>query len=142
MAVAKEADKLSTLEQYAFRSFSVALESIPSTSAFNIAKKLSSRRFSEYGMNNHSYNNLINIVPKFQETDTKNVLNRELEKPIDVLDLSNWQIDALKSINIFCIKNILEVTENHLKTAHYVGEKRARRVRSAALASVYEYLNG
>lgn len=35
LAVAKEADKLSTLEQYAFRSFSIALESIPLALAEN-----------------------------------------------------------------------------------------------------------
>jgi len=35
LAVAKEADKLSTLEQYAFRSFSIALEAIPLALADN-----------------------------------------------------------------------------------------------------------
>jgi len=35
LAVAKEADQLSTLEQYAFRAFSVALESIPLALAEN-----------------------------------------------------------------------------------------------------------
>jgi len=35
LAVAREADKLSTLEQYAFRSFSVALEGIPLALAEN-----------------------------------------------------------------------------------------------------------
>lgn len=35
LAVAKEADKLSTLEQYAFRAFSIALESIPLALAEN-----------------------------------------------------------------------------------------------------------
>lgn len=35
MAVAKEADQLSTLEQYAFRAFSVALEGIPLALAEN-----------------------------------------------------------------------------------------------------------
>lgn len=35
MAVAKEADQLSTLEQYAFRSFAVALECIPLALAEN-----------------------------------------------------------------------------------------------------------
>ncbi|XP_070500813.1 T-complex protein 1 subunit epsilon [Chironomus tepperi] len=35
LAVAKEADKLSTLEQYAFRSFSIALEAIPLALAEN-----------------------------------------------------------------------------------------------------------
>lgn len=35
LAIAKEADQLSTLEQYAFRSFSVALEAVPLALAEN-----------------------------------------------------------------------------------------------------------
>lgn len=120
----------------------LALESTPSVTAFGIAKNLSSRKFSEFGMNNSAFNQLIDLVPEFEETDTNSVLTRELSKSINVLDLTDWQKEALKSINVNYIKDILTVTERHLKTAYYVGEVRARRVRSAALASVYEYLNG
>jgi len=59
-----------------------------------------------------------------------------------VLDLSPWQKEALKSIQMNTIRDILQANEEKLKEAYYVGDKRARRMKSAALASVYEYLNG
>lgn len=120
----------------------LSLESTPSNSAFKIAKNLSSGRFSEYGMNNAAFKQLIDVVPKFVESDIQSILNRELNKSIDCLDLTDWQKQTLHNIDIGKIKDILEVSENDLKKVHYVGDKRARRVRSAALASVYEYLNG
>lgn len=119
-----------------------SMESTPSNTAFKIAKSLSSRRFTEFGMNSASFNELTNLVPEFIETDLQSVLTRELKKSIDVLDLTEWQKEALKSININQIKDVLTVTESALRQAYYVGEIRARRVRNAALASVYEYLNG
>ena len=93
-------------------------------------------------MNNSSFNDLTNLVPEFLETDLQSVLTRELNKSIDVLDLTEWQKEALRSIKINLIKDVLTVTESELRQAYYVGEIRARRVRNAALASVYEYLNG
>lgn len=119
-----------------------SLESTPSLTAFNIARNLSSRRFTEFGMNNHSFKDLTDIVPEFEETDLQNVLTRELNKSIDVLDLTVWQRDVLKQIGINTIKDVLTVSESDLKKAYYVGDKRSRRVRNTALASVYEYLNG
>lgn len=119
-----------------------SLESTPSKTVFNIARNLSSRKFSEYGMNNPAYNDLVNLVPKFEEIDLKNILSRELNKSIDCLDLTAFQKDALKTIQILKVCEVLQVTEVKLRTVHYVGEVRARRVMNAALASVYEYLNG
>lgn len=119
-----------------------SLESIPSSTAFNIARNLSSGRFTEFGMNNIAFKELIDVVPEFVESDIQSVLDRELNKSIDYLDLTDFQKQTLKNINIKKIKDILDVSENDLKKAHYIGEKRARRVRSAALTSVYEYLNG
>ena len=97
---------------------------------------------SEYGMSFEYFKELIDVMPVFKESDLSDVLRKELQKPIHVLDLSNWQKDALASIGMNSIKDILQASEEKLRTAHYVGEKRARRMRSAALASVYEYLNG
>ena len=119
-----------------------SMKSTHSSTAFNITKNLSSRRFTEFEMNNSSFNDLTNLVPEFLETDLQSVLTRELNKSIDVLDLTEWQKEALKSIRISLIKDVLTVTESELRQAYYVGEIRARRVRNAALASVYEYLNG
>lgn len=119
-----------------------ALESTPASTAFNIAKSLTPKRMSEYGMNYTSFTDLLEVIPDFEESDMSDVLKRELDKSIDVLDLSNWQKEALKSIGINTIRDILQSNEEKIKEAYYVGDKRARRMKSAAHASVYEYLNG
>lgn len=120
----------------------LSLESIPSNTSFNIAKNLASRRFTEFGMNNPSFKELTEIVPTFIETDLQDILNQQLNKSVDVLDLTLFQKNALQKIGVVLIKEILTVTEEALKSAPYVGNVRARRVKNAALASVYEYLNG
>jgi hypothetical protein len=119
-----------------------ALEATPASTAFQIAKSLTPKRMSEYGMNYSAFNELLKELPSFNEIDLSDILKRELEREIDVLDLSGWQIKALKQIGIQYIKDIIQTTDEYLKSAYYIGDKRARRMRSAALASVYEYLNG
>ena len=96
----------------------------------------------EYGMNNSNFQNLINEIPDFKESDMTEVLEKELNKSLDVLDLSFWIKAKLREMKINCVKDILNTTEANLKKAYYVGDKRARLVKSAATASVYEYLNG
>lgn len=96
----------------------------------------------EYGMNNSNFQNLINEIPDFKESDMTEILEKELNKSLDVLDLSNWIKTKLREMDINSVKDILNTTEANLKKAYYVGDKRARLVKSAATASVYEYLNG
>mgnify|MGYP002371817700 CR=1 FL=1 len=96
----------------------------------------------EFGMNNPNFKDLIDEIPDFKENDTTEILEKELSKSIDVLDLSSWIKDTLKGIDIITVKDILTTTEANLKRAYYVGDKRARLVKSAATAAVYEYLNG
>ncbi|MFM7853050.1 MAG: hypothetical protein ACKO96_14320, partial [Flammeovirgaceae bacterium] len=119
-----------------------SLESAPASSAFSIAKGLTPRRMSEYGMNFDYFKELTETMPVFKESDISDSLQKELQKPITVLDLSSWQKEALTSIGMNNIKDILQASEETIRTAHYVGEKRARRMRSAALAAVYEYISG
>ena len=66
----------------------------------------------------------------------------QLHKDISLLDLASWQREELKKIGLTTIGDILKATEAKLKEMYYVGEKRARRIKSAALASVLEYLSG
>ena len=96
----------------------------------------------EFGMNNPYFKDLVDKIPEFKENDMNEILSKELAKAIDVLDLSVWIKETLKGINIITVKDILTTTEANLKTAYYVGDKRARLVKSAATTSVYEYLNG
>jgi len=117
-------------------------ESSPSSSSLLIARNITSKRMTEFGMNNPNFKNLVDIIPDFKENDLAETLEKELNKTIDVLDLTNWIKQTLKDLKIHTIKDILNTTEAKLKTAYYVGDKRARLVKSAATTSVYEYLNG
>lgn len=119
-----------------------AQEASPSNSALSIARNIAPKKMTEFGMNNVSFKALIDEIPDFKENDMSAVLEKELQKSIDVLDLSHWIKDTLRTIKINTVKDVLDATEAHLRTAYYVGEKRARLVKSAATASVYEYLNG
>lgn len=117
-------------------------ESVPSNTALNIARNLTLKRMTEFGMNNSNFKELVNEIPEFSENDTTEILERELNKGINVLDLTPWIKETLRAQGINTVRDILNATELQLKKAYYVGNKRARLVKSAAIASVYEYLNG
>jgi hypothetical protein len=77
------------------------------------------------------------------DSDIKEMLIIQLEQLVDILGLSQWQIRALKQHNLLKIRDILETSEEEMKSRmYYVGEKRARRIRNAALAELLEYLSG
>jgi len=117
-------------------------ESSPSATSLAIARNITPRRMTEYGMNNSNFTDLVDEIPEFKESDMSQTLEKELEKQIDVLEISIWIKSKLREMQINTIKDILNSTETKLKQAYYVGDKRARLVKSAATASVYEYLNG
>jgi hypothetical protein len=119
-----------------------ALEATPTIMAFRIAKSLDPRRMSEFGANHSSYQSLLSAVPTFTEPEIGETLRRQLAKSIDVLDITWWQRDALRRLNLTTIGEVLHASETKLQQIFYVGEKRSRRMRNAAIAAVYEYLSG
>jgi hypothetical protein len=120
----------------------MALEATPTFIALTIAKSLSIKKMTEYGENHKLYEPLLAEMPKFDEPDMSEVLQRELAKPIDVLDLTEWQKDKIRSLKLLTVGDILRAPESKLLEAYQVGVKRARRIRNAALTAVYEYLSG
>lgn len=117
-------------------------EATPSNSALNIARNLTPKRMTEYGMNSPIFTPLRDEIPNFEENDISEILDRELNKSINVLDLTPWIKNLLNENHICLVKDIINTTEARLKQLYYVGDKRARLVKTAAMASVYEYLNG
>ncbi len=117
-------------------------ESSPASTALNIARNFDIRRMSEFGMNHSAFHEIANLIVDFTAIDSSSVLYTQLHKDISLLDLAGWQRDELRKIGLTTIGDILRATEMKLREMYYVGEKRARRIRSAALASVLEYLSG
>jgi hypothetical protein len=119
-----------------------ALEATPTTSALPIAQNLTPRRMSEYGANHNAYQSLLAEVPTFTEANVGDILSKQLAKSIDVLDIAYWQRKGLRSLGLTTIGDVLNVSEYKLMEISYVGEKRSRRMRNAAMEAVYEYLSG
>lgn len=119
-----------------------ALEATPTTTALRIAKNLTPKRMSEFGVNHPSYQSLLTAVPSFSEAGVEEVLQRQLIKPIDVLDITEWQGTRLRELGLTTVGDVLHASETKLQEIAYVGEVRSRRMRNAALAAVYEYLSG
>jgi hypothetical protein len=119
-----------------------ALEATPTTSALSIAQNLTPRRMSEYGANHPAYQSLLTEVPTFTEPSVGDVLRKQLAKSIDVLDIPYWQQQGLRKLGLTTIGDVLNSSEVKLMQIYYVGEKRSRRMRNAAIEAVYEYLSG
>lgn len=121
----------------------LALENSPLQKSIETAKNLKLSRMTEYGMNNPLFQNLSIDIEKESESALKEMLDRLLEESIDILDLSNRQKEKLKEHNLITLKQVLDTTETQMvETMRYVGEKRARRIRNAAIAEILEYISG
>jgi len=119
-----------------------ALDATPTTTALRIAKNLTPKRMSEFGANHGAYKSLLDAMPTFAEPDVAEVLQGQLEKPVSVLDISDWQREGLLSLGLNTVGDVLHASETKLQEIAYVGEVRSRRMRNAAMAAVYEYLSG
>ncbi|QDX21464.1 hypothetical protein FP568_09510 [Pandoraea pnomenusa] len=119
-----------------------ALESAPTTTAFEIAKVLTPKRMTEFGANHPAYSELKEGEELADVDGGNDALAAQLAKPIDVLDLTNWQKEKLLELKLDTVRHVLEASEEKLKEATYVGDVRARRMRNAAIAAVLEYLSG
>ncbi len=108
----------------------------------NLSRTLSIKRFTEYGANHPIFAELIAVVGKFQEADISEVLARELAKPIDVLDLTEYQKSGLSSISLNTVGDALQASEAEFQRITYVGPKRSRRMMNVVISSVLEYLSG
>lgn len=119
-----------------------ALEATPATTAFKIASRLTPKRMTEYGENHAAYAPLTGFEVETLENTGNLQLSTQLEKPTTVLDVTEWQRSKLTELNLLTVGSVLKATEEKLKEAYYVGDVRARRMRNAAVAAVFEYLSG
>ncbi|MEN8264976.1 MAG: hypothetical protein ABFR82_16120 [Nitrospirota bacterium] len=108
----------------------------------DLQRGLSIKRFTEYGANFNSFSDLANTVGETVESDLSEIITRQLDNSIDVLDLTLHQRQALQSIGIDTIRKTLTSTEIEFQKAYYIGPKRSRRIMNVATAAVLEYLSG
>lgn len=120
-----------------------SLETNPAQTAFGIAKALSIKRMTEFGANNSIYSDLQKNKGDLDDgTANRQALVLQLDNSIDVLDITDWQKGKLRELNLTTVGEVLRATEGDLKKADYIGNVRARQMRNAAEAAVFEYLSG
>lgn len=107
-----------------------------------IARTLTVRRFTEYGANLEEFQKLAESIGKFEEPDMSSILQRQLDKPVTVLDITEFQKGALKQIGLDSVGKALRSREEDFQAVDYIGPKRSRRMMNAVIASVLEYLSG
>ncbi|MBA4723109.1 MAG: hypothetical protein H2067_18490 [Alcanivorax sp.] len=120
----------------------ISQESSPTVTGLDIARNLTPKRMVEFGINHVAYQSLSNEGQDFNEPNVADVLQQQLERSISVLDITEWQRGKLKELGLNTIGEVLLASESSLQKLAYVGEKRSRRMRNAALAAVFEYLSG
>jgi hypothetical protein len=120
----------------------LALEATPTTTALDVVRSLSIKRFTEFGANHSTHQTLVRSAPDYREPDMLQILKEQLAKSIDYLDVTEYQNERLKEIELRTVGDVLQSTEQLIQKIHYVGEKRARRIKNAAEAAVLEYLSG
>jgi hypothetical protein len=119
-----------------------SLEPNPTSTAFRIASSLTPKRMSEFGANHPSYKEINGAEVLPENSDDGFDLQEQLKKPNSVLDITDWQRSKLDELQLQTVGDVLAASEDGLKKAHYVGDKRARQMRNAAMAAVLEYLSG
>jgi hypothetical protein len=119
-----------------------ASDAKPITALTAFGRTLSIKRFSEYGANHPVFGGLTAAVGDFKEADLSAVLQRELAKSLDVLDLTDYQKQGLRAIGIDTVGKALQASESDFQRISYVGPKRSRKMMNVVVASVLEYLSG
>lgn len=116
----------------------LALEATPTKTGMEIIKNVDIRRMNEYGMTHASYKRLHGCIMK----NDSSALMQHLASSIDKLDLTEWQKNKMHEISIDTIGDVIRAKESDLKKAKFIADVRAKKIRNAAVAAVYEYLLG
>lgn len=117
-----------------------ALEPNPLSVSHEIINRLSQATPVEYGKNSVIYNSIKDNLNAISDNDISISLSSQISQDISVLELSETMKKKLRSLGLNKIVDLLNASEDTLKQAYYVGEKRSRMMKSVALDSVYEYL--
>jgi hypothetical protein len=108
----------------------------------DLRQGLSIKRFTEYGANYQTFNDLSATVGSCVEADLSEVIKAQLKKQVSVLDLSDHQENALLKIGIRTVGEALSSSESKFQEAPYIGPIRSRKMMNVATAAVLEYLSG
>ncbi|HWO95414.1 MAG TPA: hypothetical protein VNM45_03540 [Bacillus sp. (in: firmicutes)] len=118
-------------------------ESNPISKATEIRKGLTIKRFTEYGFNHIAFKDIEVNWSIDADIDMKPALESILTKPIEELDITEFLYQKLKNeLEVNTIGEVLALTEDDLRQASRIGEKRSRKIMSVAVNAALEYISG
>ncbi|SFU26021.1 ORC-CDC6 family AAA ATPase [Paraburkholderia aspalathi] len=107
-----------------------------------LRRGLTIKRYTEYGQNFPAFVEIAGRVGKMVDADISTALERLLGEPTTVLDLTDHQQAALKSIGISTVGQALTSSEATFQKAMYIGPVRSRKMMNIVNAAVFEFLSG
>lgn len=119
-----------------------ALDADPVRYGSSVRRALSVKRMIEFGANHPAYRPVDELSLAGIESEGNEALLQQLQKPVDLLDITHFLRDRLRSLELDTIGDVLASSEQKFMEAWYVGPARARQMRNAAIAAVLEYLSG
>lgn len=120
----------------------ISLEANPLAVSHNIINNFDIKKFIEFGANSLYFAGIKDQIQTLSDNDMSQSLAIQVDKNLDVLDLSDRMKIKLHEIGLSTVRDVLNATEAKLQEAYYVGVKRSRMMKNVALTSVYEYLIG
>lgn len=122
----------------------ISQASAPTTASKSIMNNLQIDYFVVYGRNNQAYKELkVEDITSFSNEEYLQNLKKHLSKPITDLELTKWQISKIKEVKITTLEQLLDTDEEYLiEELRYIGVKRARIIKNAAIAELLETISG
>mgnify|MGYP002515808475 FL=1 len=107
-----------------------------------LRKGLSIKIVTEYGANSIAFKDLEQIKNNINLDDGGIDLQTLLSKPIDILDIYEYQRTEIKKEGFCKLIDILNASETDLQRAYLIGPVRARNIYNLAMNAVLEYIIG
>jgi hypothetical protein len=108
----------------------------------NFSQYLQIDRMTEFGANHNAYRSLTVQMQAFDETDSGDILRKQLKRPIDALDMSPFFKNKLTEMGLNTVGDVLNTPEERLQDAYQIGPSRSRKMHNIASAAILEYLSG
>lgn len=119
-----------------------ALDGEPIGFGAEVRQNLSVKRMIEFGANHALFRDIARFDLDAMNDAGNQALVHQLSRSSDVLDVTAFQRQKLRELELQTVGDVLRASEVDFQKAWYVGETRARQIRNAAIAAVYEYLSG
>ena len=118
----------------------LSLEANPLSNAHDIIQYFKVNKFAEFGANSPAFEGIKDSLSVISENEVSDSLQNQLDKSINVLDISPRMKEKLREIGVNTVREVMVAPESRLMEAYYVGQVRSRNMKTAAMNSVYEYL--